>query len=320
MTWRWVGLQERVLQKGHLQGALKTAGIKWTTRETVDDLCKTVVQSWRGVGTGEGGAAASGATAGKDKAEVGRKRTSEGEPGEMGGEKKMRSGGKESKEPDDACSPLAACGAGAGGSGVTGRAVVEAPGGGEGPSGRKSSPGAECIHEEEDDESSGASRPPERLSDAAGAGAQAPGGTHGVQAAGGSVVAACLSSSGRGEGEGRADTLGFQHLADVLCQAVPTLGAMTELVQNVKKKDVAFRKVQLSSNTSGGRHSKEELAAAIAECRPGGVTNEQGLLLWLVKVRIVIPCIDGACVPWVDRQQQRWGLFRCELLLLDVHQ
>ena len=66
MTWRWVGLQERVLQKGHLQGALDTAGIKWTTRETVDDLCKTVVQSWRCVGTGEGGAAASGAAAGKE--------------------------------------------------------------------------------------------------------------------------------------------------------------------------------------------------------------------------------------------------------------
>ena len=196
-------------------------------------------------------------------------------------------------------------------------AVVEVAGGGAGPSGRKSSPSTDSIHEEEDDESSGASRPAERLSDAAGAGAQAPGGTEGAQAAGGSFVAACLSSSGRGDGEGRADTLGFQHLADVLCQAVPTLQAMRELVQSLKNKNDAFRKVQLSSKTGGGRHSKEDVAAAIAECRPGGVTNEQGLLLWLVKVRIVIPCIDG--VPWVDRQQQRWGVFRCEPILLDVH-
>ena len=156
-----------MLQKGHLQGALDKAGIKWTTRETVDDLCKTIVQSWRGVGTGEGGTAASGATAGKDKAEAGRKRTSEGEPGEIGGEKKMRFLGKDSKEPGDAGSPMAEGGAGAGGSGGTGRAVVEAPGGGP----RESSPSVDSKHEEEeDDESSGASRPAERLSDAAGAG------------------------------------------------------------------------------------------------------------------------------------------------------
>ena len=266
--------------------------------------------------------AASGAAAGKDKAEVDRKRTSEGEPGGMGEEKKMRSGGKESKEPGGAGSPLAGGGAGAGGCGGTGRAVVEAPGGGAGPSGRKSSPSTIVIEDDDvavvikdDDESSGASRPAERLSDAAGPGAQAT--RCSVGGARGSVVAACLSSSDRGDGEGRADTLGFQHLADVLCQAVPTLGAMRDLVQSLKNKDDAFRKVQLSSKTGGGRHSKEDVAAAIAKCRPGGVTNEQGLLLWLVKVRIVIPCIDG--VPWVDRQQQRWGVFRCEPILLDVH-
>ena len=81
-----------------------------------------------------------------------------------------------------------------------------------------------------------------------------------------------------------------QLLADVLCAAFPTKVAMRDLVQAVKAKSEAFKSVQLSSKADGGAYSNVQIAERIAECNPDQVTNAEGLLSWLIKVRAVVTC------------------------------
>ena len=64
-----------------------------------------------------------------------------------------------------------------------------------------------------------------------------------------------------------------RHLGEVLCAAFATRKAMTEALSALKDKDkLAFRAVKASSATEGQLQpfSKEQIARAIAECRPGG--------------------------------------------------
>ncbi len=82
-----------------------------------------------------------------------------------------------------------------------------------------------------------------------------------------------------------------QLLADVLCAALPTKVAMKDLLQAVKaKRKEAFKSVQLSSKADGGTYSNIEIAKRIAECKPDQVTDAEGLLSWLIKVRAVATC------------------------------
>ena len=81
-----------------------------------------------------------------------------------------------------------------------------------------------------------------------------------------------------------------RHLGDVLCAAFATRKAMTEVLSFLKDKDKpAFRAVKASITTEGQQQqlSKEQIAQAIAECRPGEVRDAGGLLSWLIKVRNV---------------------------------
>jgi hypothetical protein len=80
-----------------------------------------------------------------------------------------------------------------------------------------------------------------------------------------------------------------QLLADVLCAALPTKVAMRDLVQAVKAKSETFKSVQLSSKADGA-YSNTQVAERIAECKPDQVTDAQGLLSWLIKVRAVVAC------------------------------
>ena len=81
-------------------------------------------------------------------------------------------------------------------------------------------------------------------------------------------------------------------LADVLCAALPTKVAMKDLVQAMKAKRIqAFKSVQLSSKADGGTYSNIEIAKRIAECKPDQVTNAEGLLSWIIKVRAVVTCV-----------------------------
>jgi hypothetical protein len=81
-----------------------------------------------------------------------------------------------------------------------------------------------------------------------------------------------------------------QLLADVLCAALPTKVAMKDLVQAVKaKRKEAFKSVQLSSKADG-LYSNTQIAERIAECKPDQVTDAEGLLSWLIKVRAVVTC------------------------------
>jgi hypothetical protein len=90
---------------------------------------------------------------------------------------------------------------------------------------------------------------------------------------------------GRGDG-----AFSSELLADVLCAALPTKVAMKDLVQAVKaKRKEAFKSVQLSSKADG-LYSIIQIAERIAECKPDQVTDAQGLLSWLVKVRDVVTC------------------------------
>ena len=66
---------------------------------------------------------------------------------------------------------------------------------------------------------------------------------------------------------------------------------MKDLVQAVKaKRKEAFKSVQLSSKADGGAYSLTQIAERIAECKPDQVTNAEGLLSWLIKVRAVVTC------------------------------
>jgi hypothetical protein len=79
-------------------------------------------------------------------------------------------------------------------------------------------------------------------------------------------------------------------LADVLCAALPTKVAMRDLVQAVKaKRKEVFKSVQLSSKADGP-YSSTQIAESIAECKPDQVTDAQGLLSCLIKVRDVVTC------------------------------
>jgi hypothetical protein len=81
-------------------------------------------------------------------------------------------------------------------------------------------------------------------------------------------------------------------LADVLCAALPTKVAMKDLVQAMKAKRIqAFKSVQLSSKADGGTYSNIEIAKRITECKPDQVTNAEGLLSWIIKVRAVVTCV-----------------------------
>jgi len=79
-------------------------------------------------------------------------------------------------------------------------------------------------------------------------------------------------------------------LADVLCAALPTKVAMKDLVQAAKAKSEVFKSVQLSSKGDGGTYSNTQIAERIAECKPDQVTDAEGLLSWLIKVRAVVTC------------------------------
>ncbi len=96
------------------------------------------------------------------------------------------------------------------------------------------------------------------------------------------VPGAGTASSGetaRGDG-----AFSSELLADVLCAALPTKVAMKDLVQAVKAKSEAFKSVQLSSKADGA-YSNTQIAERIAECKPDQVTDAEGLLSWLIKVR-----------------------------------
>jgi len=79
-------------------------------------------------------------------------------------------------------------------------------------------------------------------------------------------------------------------LADFLCAALPTKVAMKDIVQAMKaKRKEAFKSVQLSSKADGA-YSNTQIAERIAECKPDQVTDGEGLLSWLIKVRAVVAC------------------------------
>ena len=80
-----------------------------------------------------------------------------------------------------------------------------------------------------------------------------------------------------------------QLLGDVLCAALPTKVVMRDFVQAVKAKSEAFKSVQLSSKADGA-YSNTQIAERIAECKPDQVTDAEGLLSWLIKVRAVVAC------------------------------
>jgi hypothetical protein len=95
------------------------------------------------------------------------------------------------------------------------------------------------------------------------------------------------SSGAAARGDG---AFSSQLLADVLCAALPpTKVAMRDFVQAVKAKSEAFKSVQLSSKADGP-YSNTEIAERIAECNPDQVTDAEGLLSWLIKVRAVVAC------------------------------
>ena len=75
---------------------------------------------------------------------------------------------------------------------------------------------------------------------------------------------------------------------------------MTEVLPFLKDKDkLAFRAVKASITTEGQQQqlSKEQIAQAIAECRPGEVRDAGGLLSWLIKVCCLQQPFEGlACV------------------------
>ena len=91
-----------------------------------------------------------------------------------------------------------------------------------------------------------------------------------------------------------------RHLGEVLCAAFATRKAMTEVLSFLKDKDkLAFRAVKASITTEGQQQqlSKEQIAQAIAECRPGEVRDAGGLLSWLIKVCCLQQPFEGlACV------------------------
>lgn len=105
-----------------------------------------------------------------------------------------------------------------------------------------------------------------------------------------------------------------RHLGEVLCAAFATKKAMTEVLPFLKDKDkLAFRAVKASITTEGQQQqlSKEQIAQAIAECRPGEVRDAGGLLSWLIKVRNVQGPVRGvwregdvsACVKCMARSR-----------------
>ena len=98
--------------------------------------------------------------------------------------------------------------------------------------------------------------------------------------------AGTTSSGAAARGEG---VFSSQLLADVLCAALPTKVAMRDFVQAVKVKNEAFKSVQLSSKADGA-YSNTQIAERIAECKPDQVTDAEGLLSWLIKVRAVVAC------------------------------
>ncbi len=102
--------------------------------------------------------------------------------------------------------------------------------------------------------------------------------------AGSGAGTASSGETGRGDG-----AFSWQLLADVLCAALPTKVAMRDLVQAVKAKNEAFKSVQLSSKADGA-YSNTQIAERIAECKPDQVTDGEGLLSWLIKVRAVVAC------------------------------
>ena len=102
--------------------------------------------------------------------------------------------------------------------------------------------------------------------------------------AGSGAGTASSGAAARGEG-----VFSSQLLAGVLCAALPTKVAMRDFVQAVKAKSEAFKSVQLSSKADGS-YSNTQIAERIAECKPDQVTDGEGLLSWLIKVRAVVVC------------------------------
>ena len=95
---------------------------------------------------------------------------------------------------------------------------------------------------------------------------------------------ASAGAAARGDG-----AFSSQLLADVLSEAFSTKRAMRDFVQAVKAKNEAFKSVQLSSKADGS-YSNTQIAERIAECKPDQVTDGEGLLSWLIKVRAVVAC------------------------------
>ena len=102
--------------------------------------------------------------------------------------------------------------------------------------------------------------------------------------AGSGAGTASSGAAARGEG-----VFSSQLLADVLCAALPTKVAMRDFVQAVKAKSEAFKSVQMFSRGNGA-YSNTQIAERIAECKPDQVTDAEGLLSWLIKVRAVVAC------------------------------
>jgi hypothetical protein len=116
------------------------------------------------------------------------------------------------------------------------------------------------------------------------AAASAPASASASEEAGSGAGTASSGAAARGEG-----VFSSQLLADVLCAALPTKVAMRDFVQAVKAKNEAFKSVQLSSKADGA-YSNTQIAERIAECKPDQVTDGEGLLSWLIKVRAVVAC------------------------------
>jgi hypothetical protein len=116
------------------------------------------------------------------------------------------------------------------------------------------------------------------------AAASAPASASASEEAGSGAGTASSGAAARGEG-----VFSSQLLADVLFAALPTKVAMRDFVQAVKAKSEAFKSVQLSSKADGA-YSNTQIAERIAECKPDQVTDGEGLLSWLIKVRAVVAC------------------------------
>ena len=81
-------------------------------------------------------------------------------------------------------------------------------------------------------------------------------------------------------------TFGSQHLASVLYAAFSSEKSIGKLVDGVKVKSAAFNGFAKSKRVDhkSMNFTRMQLAEGIANCKPGGVSNAEELLKWLVTV------------------------------------